>query len=243
MLFRSWLGVWVLLLWAAVGHHGGTALDSAAHHGAAHSHLTLSVSWVATLVMWALMAVAMMAPTAVPMLQAYADIRHGRSLEWWLFLGGYLAVWVGTASVMSALQQLAHSTGWVTGEGASRSTTLTAVLLVIAGGYQLTDVKRRCLTQCSRPMTFLMRFWRDGASGALRLGLRHGITCVGCCWALMMLAFVGGVMNPWFMVGGSVLMVLEKLPAIQRRLTVPLGVVLLLAGVLTFVAGPGSGRL
>ena len=92
-------------------------------------------------------------------------------------------------------------------------------------------------------MTFLMRFWRDGASGALRLGLRHGITCVGCCWALMMLAFVGGVMNPWFMVGGSVLMVLEKLPAIQRRLTVPLGVVLLLAGVLTFVAGPGSGRL
>ena len=105
-----WLGVWALLLWAAVGHHGGTALDSASHHGVTHSHLTLSVSWVATLVMWALMAVAMMAPTAVPMLQAYADIRHGRSVEWWLFLGGYLAVWVATASVIW-VQRAAIGTG------------------------------------------------------------------------------------------------------------------------------------
>lgn len=193
--------------------------------------------------MWALMAVVMMAPTAVPMLRSYLELPGRRVAAWCVFLGAYLGVWVVTSVVPATAQWYLQRHGWLADHGAGRtSAAASAALLALAGAYQLTPWKQRCLTACSRPMTFFMRHWRDGVTGALRMGVRHGVTCVGCCWALMSLAFVGGVMNLWFMVGGTVVMAVEKLPAVRERLTVPLGAVLLVAAIGVFVFGVSPQR-
>lgn len=193
--------------------------------------------------MWAVMAVVMMAPTAAPMLRSYLELPGRRVVAWCVFLAAYLAVWVLTSVVPATAQWYLHRHGLFADSATGRVPALaSAVLLALAGGYQLTPLKQRCLTACSRPMTFFMRFWRDGTGGALRMGLRHGVTCVGCCWALMALAFVGGVMNLWFMALVTVLMAVEKLPAMRERLTVPLGAVLLVAAVGVFVFGVSPQR-
>ncbi len=186
--------------------------------------------------MWAVMSVAMMAPTAVPMLATLSDVFAGAShASWWSFLGGYVAVWLGFSGLASALQLSLVDRQLVGHDGASGSAWLSAGVLLAAGAYQFSSVKQRCLQQCSRPMTFLMRFWRDGVAGAFSMGARHGVACVGCCWLLMLLAFVGGVASVAFMALATALMVVEKLPSVGRRLSAPLGIVLIAAG-LAFVA-------
>lgn len=202
-----------------------------------HLHST-SVSWWANVAMWAAMSVVMMAPTAVPMLRSYFELPGRRVAGCAAFLGAYVAVWAVSSVVPASVQWYANHHGVLVDHTTGRAPTMVAaVLLAVAGAYQLTPLKQRCLTACSRPMTFLLQHWRDGVVGALRMGARHGVTCVGCCWALMSLAFVGGVMNLWFMVGATVLMAVEKLPPVRERLTVPLGAVLLVAAIGVFVAG------
>lgn len=203
------------------------------HGGAAHGLLIVLVP------MWLLMAGAMMTPTAVPMLRAYADLRHagpGRvsAAGFRALLGGYLAVWAGFALVAAAAQQTLATAGWVTGLGVSRSPWFSAALLAMAGLYQFSGVKQACLTRCRSPLAFFLSYWREGTGGAFRMGLRHGAVCLACCWALMVLAFVGGTMNLLWMGAAMVLMTLEKLP-LGRRLTAPLGFALLGAALL--VAG------
>ena len=118
--------------------------------------------------------------------------------------------------------------GLLTAFGDSRSGVLSAVLLAVAGVYQFSAVKEACLSNCRRPLSFFMQHWDEGA---LRNGVRLGLVCLGCCWALMALAFVGGVMNLAFMGLATVIMVLEKLPDLGRWLTRPLGAALLGASV------------
>lgn len=192
-----------------------------------------------TVAMWLLMTSAMMAPTAVPMLSTLADVL-GRSSKrpWWAFLGSYLGVWACFAIVAATVQRWLARQELLTDGGVSTSPLLTAGLLAVAGGYQLSSWKHRCLTACVAPMTFLLRWWREGTAGGARMGVRHGMDCVGCCWALMLLAFVGGVANVWFMVLSTVLMAVEKLPSVSRRLTVPLGAALLVAAALVLVIWP-----
>jgi predicted metal-binding membrane protein len=96
------------------------------------------------------------------------------------------------------------------------SPRVSAILLVAAGLYQWTPLKRACLRQCQSPIGFLMGRWRKGSGGALRMGLEHGTVCVGCCWALMLLLFAGGVMNVWVIVGLTVFVAFEKLAPIGR---------------------------
>ncbi|NQV47004.1 MAG: DUF2182 domain-containing protein [Rhodospirillaceae bacterium] len=171
--------------------------------------------WIA-LGMWMVMALAMMLPTALPMIAAFGDIQYAareKGLEdvpGWVFTAGYLVVWSGLAVVAAALQWEMIN---VFGEDPVFATSMPlvgGVLLILAGLYQWSALKAACLSQCRSPMRFFMTHWRNGRRGAFRMGLRHGVFCVGCCWALMALMFVGGTMNLVWMAVLTIIMLLEK---------------------------------
>lgn len=177
--------------------------------------------------MWALMSAAMMAPTILPALATYDDLSNVAATGFWRLLGGYLAVWVGF-SLLAAMAQVAlFRAGLIGSLGQSLSVPLTMMLLIGAGLYQFSAMKEACLSRCRAPLTFFMQHWEEGP---FRNGLRMGLDCLGCCWALMALGFIGGTMNLIFMGLALVLMTLEKLPEIGRYLTRPLGVALIGAG-------------
>ena len=151
-----------------------------------------------TFLMWAVMMVAMMLPSAAPMVAMYARVAEGRGtsprVRVWLFAGGYVAAWTAFSAVATVLQAALEHAAILT--GAMRVAPLMGgVILALAGAYQLSPLKRGCLRHCQSPVGFLMSHWRDGRIGAIAMGLRHGAFCVGCCWMLMALLFVAGVMN------------------------------------------------
>ncbi len=181
--------------------------------------------------MWALMAAAMMAPTALPAFATYDDLGRSTQTRFGALVAGYLIVWLGFSVLAGALQMGLFAAGLVSAFGDSLSVWLSAGLLLVAGLYQFSPVKEACLSKCRAPLTFFMAHWDEGP---LRNGLRLGLVCLGCCWALMLLAFVGGVMNIAFMGLATLIMVIEKLPQYGRVLTRPLGAVLIVSAV--FVA-------
>lgn len=175
--------------------------------------------------MWALMCAAMMAPTALPAFTTYDDLGHsGAKTSFPALVAGYLAVWLGFSVVAAGLQLVLFRAGLLTPLGDSASGLLSAALLAGAGLYQFSALKDACLSQCRAPFTFFMQHFDEGP---WRNGLRLGLVCIGCCWALMLLAFVGGVMSLAFMALAMVVMTLEKLPDVGRYVTFPLGVILL----------------
>ncbi|MGX1004001.1 putative metal-binding membrane protein [Roseovarius sp. MBR-38] len=178
------------------------------------------------ILMWALMSAAMMAPTALPAFATYEDLGHAGETRLGALVAGYLSVWLGFSVLAAGAQMALFQAGLLTAFGDSRSGILSAVLLAVAGAYQFSPAKEACLSKCRRPLSFFMQHWDEGA---LHNGVRLGLVCLGCCWALMALAFVGGVMNLAFMGLATVIMVLEKLPQIGAWLTRPLGVALLAA--------------
>ncbi|MDP5335781.1 MAG: DUF2182 domain-containing protein [Paracoccaceae bacterium] len=177
--------------------------------------------------MWALMAAAMMAPTALPAFATYDDLGRSTQTRFGALVAGYMIVWLGFSVLAGGLQMGLYGLGLVSAFGDSLSVWLSAGLLLVAGLYQFSPVKEACLSKCRAPLTFFMAHWDEGP---LRNGLRLGLVCLGCCWALMLLAFVGGVMNIAFMGLATLIMVIEKLPQFGRVLTRPLGVVLIIAG-------------
>lgn len=187
--------------------------------------------------MWSLMSLAMMAPTAFPAFKTYSDLTHteaasGRSLAVLVF--GYLAVWLGFALPAALLQVKFAELGLIDQGGRSVSGFLNAALLILAGLYQFSSLKNACLSACQNPMTFFFSHWQPGLSGAFRLGLRLGAVCLGCCWALMLLAFVAGTMNLAFMGLAMILMTVEKLPQLGKHISAPLGVFLIISGAVVF---------
>ena len=187
--------------------------------------------------MWTVMMVGMMTPSAAPMILMYA--RVGRQTEaqgtplaatvW--FSAGYFLVWVAFSLLATLVQWALERTALLDSAMASTSNVLGALVFVAAGSYQWTRLKDVCLTQCQTPFAFLMRHggFRRDAPGCVMLGLRHGAYCVGCCWVLMTLLFVGGVMNVLWIVLLALLVLLEKVTSFGRQIA-------LLAGVV-FVAG------
>ncbi len=163
--------------------------------------------------MWAIMMVAMMVPSAAPMILLHARIdkaptRAARTRNSLLFALSYLLVWVGFSAIAALAQALLVRAALVSDMALTLGDRLlAAALLVAAAVYQLTAAKRLCLDKCQSPMLFILRYWKPGADGAVRLGLSHGLFCLGCCWALMLLLFVGGVMNlAWVALLGIVVM-------------------------------------
>ena len=183
-------------------------------------------------VMWVLMSAAMMAPTVLPALATYDDLGRSTSTNFSALLSGYLLVWIGFSLIAAAAQMVLFQAELLSALGDSRSQALTGLLLLVAGVYQFTPLKEACLSKCRAPLSFFFAHWDEGP---FRNGLRLGAVCLGCCWALMALAFVGGVMNLVFMGLATVIMVLEKMPDIGRFVTRPLGVALIVGALVTLV--------
>jgi predicted metal-binding membrane protein len=169
-----------------------------------------------TFVMWSVMMVGMMGPTAAPVLFLFAGTRSGNAERGVspgaIFFGlGYIAVWVGF-SVFAALAQWGlHEAAQLSPMMAASSSRLAGASLIGAGLFQLTPLKRACLSHCQSPLGFLMSHWREGSSGAFQMGLHHGIYCFGCCWAVMLLLFVVGVMNLAWVAAIAAFILLEKI--------------------------------
>ena len=179
-----------------------------------------------TFAMWAVMMVGMMAPSALPTLLVFAAAQASRDRKGLLptvhFGLGYVAVWTGFSIVATFAQYALHNAALLSPSMAFTSPRMSGVILLGAGLYQLSRWKSSCLTHCRSPLGFLMSNWREGAFGAFQMGSRHGIYCLGCCWALMCLLFVVGVMNLLWIAILSALVLLEKLGpggAITARLT------------------------
>lgn len=166
---------------------------------------------LALVAMWSLMMVAMMLPSAAPAILLYARVRQTRGghpaiAGTWVFLAGYLALWL-LFSIAAAVGQM-----MLTGPSmVLESRYAQGAMQIAAGLYQLSPLKSACVSQCRSPAAFISRHWRPGWSGAVRLGLLHGAYCVGCCWMLMMLLFVVGVMNLLWVVALTLIVALEKL--------------------------------
>jgi predicted metal-binding membrane protein len=176
--------------------------------------------WTATefglrLAMWAIMMVAMMVPTAAPMTLLYAAVARKAAAPHPLastsiFVAGYIAMWMIFSVAATLAQHALDQAALLSPMMVSRSAVFGAALLIAAGVYQLTPLKNACLRNCRAPAHFLSRYWRTGTLGAFRMGLRLGAYCVGCCWILMGLLFVGGVMNLLWIAAIAVFVLLEK---------------------------------
>jgi predicted metal-binding membrane protein len=228
----AWVALWVMAQDRAVfaGPLGLTLLADLCATGAGQA------GWAVLAGMWAAMAAGMMMPTAVPAFATWArlpPVASGGAAGTAALGAGYLAVWLLAAGGFAALQGALARAALVGADGASLSPVLTAALLAVAGAYQFTAVKAACLIRCRAPLPFFLAHWRPGLSGAVAAGLRLGVVCLGCCWALMLLAFAGGMASLALMGLATLLMVVEKLPQVGRHVTRPLGWACLAAAAVT----------
>jgi predicted metal-binding membrane protein len=180
--------------------------------------------------MWVIMMAAMMLPSAAPAILFVIALtkQHGEhhavraSGE---FALGYVAVWAAFSLVATGLQWALDRAGLLSETMASGSVVLAALLLFAAGLYQLTPLKQACLRRCRSPLEFLARYWRRGPLGPTRAGAWHGAYCLGCCWMLMALLFVGGLMNMLWIAGLALLVLVEKLAPLGPRFSQLVGLV------------------
>ena len=187
--------------------------------------------------MWIVMMAAMMFPTMVPTLKSYEDLMSsadGTRIGWLGLLVGYSLVWVTFSIVITSVQLGLLSLNFIDMMGKAKSIWVSSALLIIAGLFQFTRAKEICHGVCHSPMSYFLGYWRTGLNGGLRMGLGLGAYCVGCCWLFMVLGFAGGVMNFLWMGLATLFMVLEKLPAIGHYVVKPMGVILIVSGVLLF---------
>jgi predicted metal-binding membrane protein len=186
--------------------------------------------------MWWVMMIAMMVPSATPMVLLFTAIKRKQqasvspATEAWVFLGGYLLIWAGFSVVATFAQLGLERAGLLSMGAASTNARFGGIILLAAGLYQFTPIKSACLRFCQSPVLFLSRHWRPGAAGVLRMGLRHGAYCLGCCWFLMLLLFVAGVMNLVWVAGITLYVACEKLLPLDQRLSHAAGAVLIVAG-------------
>jgi predicted metal-binding membrane protein len=166
--------------------------------------------------MWAAMMAGMMLPSAAPALLLYAGVirkspdGERTQAHVYAFAGGYLLVWTGFSVAATALQRVLAKALILSPMMESSSPLFAGILLVAAGAFQFTPYKRTCLNTCRNPAEFLTRHWKPGVAGGFYLGTVNGLYCLGCCWALMLLLFVGGVMNLWCIAALTVLVLIEK---------------------------------
>jgi predicted metal-binding membrane protein len=244
--FLASLVVLVGLAWLALVLWGASPYAWLLNHQALEA-VRLSAPTAAALVLlvvvagWTVMTVAMMLPTSLPLITLFAALtRQHRHPRWLvgLLLAGYLLVWSAFGILVHLADLGLHvaiaTQAWL----AERSGLIWAATLLVAGAYQFTPLKERCLAQCRSPLHFILSHWhgRQPRTEALWLGLHHGLYCLGCCWSLMLVMFAVGTGNlAWMLALGAVMAVEKNLPQ-GRRLSAPLGIVLLGAGTLVLLA-------
>lgn len=215
---------------------GGGAMTG--HAGMEHmsSQNALVSQFSVAVTMWSIMMVAMMLPTAMPAANLYGILAQrraaGAAAPVGLFTAGYLANWIGYAVVAAAAQLALSQASLLSPMVRSTSIALSVSILLAAGVFQFTPLKDQCLTKCRSPLAFFLAEWRDGRSGALLLGLRHGGYCVACCWALMAVMFVVGAMNLTWMAALALLVLGEKFSPARWKLSHLAGAVLIVWAVL-----------
>jgi len=192
-------------------------------------------------VMWAVMMVAMMVPSVAPLILMFARANRREGADRvvgsaGILLLGYLLVWWSFSGLAALAQWGLHGAAVLSPMMASTSPVFGGLLLVAAGVFQFTPLKHACLGRCRSPMGFLLSEWRRGRWGALTMGLKHGAYCVGCCWALMALLFVAGVMNLLWVAAIAVFVLLEKTAPMGEMLGRVTGVALVLAGIALLVS-------
>ena len=240
------LGVIAGLAWAYIGYlaldmrrmdGGAMGVDAAMPRLEAWNLVDLAMVFV----MWSVMMVAMMLPAVSNMLLAFATINRRRRerqepfVATAVFLCGYLLVWVGFSAVATLIQWGLQSAALLSPMMVGTSPVLGGALLIAAGVFQWTPIKDVCLAHCRSPMGFILSDWREGTGGAVLMGLHHGAFCVGCCWVLMSLLFVAGVMNLLWVAAITVFVVIEKLTPrgdVVGRIT---GGILVVAGLVLLV--------
>jgi predicted metal-binding membrane protein len=201
--------------------------------------------WLLVMAMWWVMMIAMMTPSAAPVIllygratrhaQAGGGLKHGM-VPTAVFAAGYLVTWLAFSIAATLLMWALEVVGVVSPVSmGSRAAWLSASVLIAAGLYQFSPLKHACLRACRGPAEFLTGHWRPGAFGALRMGLEHGAFCVGCCWVLMLLLFVGGIMNPVWIAILSLLVVVEKIALLGPHFAYLVGAILIVWGVATLL--------
>ncbi len=193
---------------------------------------------VAMFIMWAVMMVAMMLPSAAPMILIFAAVNRNRRQQarpfvpTAMFVVGYLAAWTGFSLLATLAQWGLHRAALLSSSMTLGHPWIGGFILIAAGMFQLTPLKRACLTRCRSPLGVLTAEWREGWRGAWAMGWRHGLFCVGCCWLLMVLLFVAGVMNVIWIAGLSLFVLVEKLQPADSSLGRWTGIGLVAWGVL-----------
>jgi predicted metal-binding membrane protein len=242
-----------VLAWLSVLAGAGTGMDPAAMSGwwlpiaaPASGSAWTPAYWLIALFMWAVMMVAMMLPSASPLVLLYARVvrqaeRQRRvksaSASIAAFAGGYVALWSLFSLLAVTLQWMLERIGALSVLMSSRSLLLSGALLIAAGLYQLTPLKSACLSHCRAPAAFIAAHWRPGVLGAWRMGLEHGLYCLGCCAVLMLLLFVGGVMNLIWIAGLTLFVAIEKLAPYGPAAARASALVLIAAGTALVVLG------
>ena len=191
------------------------------------------------MVMWGLMVLAMMLPTFHAHARVHQDIR---SKELWpshtlVLVLGFLLIWSILVVVGAVFQRALAANDLIDSSGRQTSLVGSALVLLFAGAYQFSSLKRACMTQCASPMHYFFKYWRDHHVGALQMGVHLGALCIGCCWALMALAFVGGTMNVFWMAILTGLMIFDKQHYFHQQWSTSVGWTLIVTGVLVlFIA-------
>jgi predicted metal-binding membrane protein len=263
------VAAWAVVIWQA-GRTGGEMSAGGSMHGGTASMqpmgshesepdpdmvsmpdnitmgLTMDMGAGLFLAVWVAMMVAMMFPTSVPMILTFARIQTARRAKsqfyvpTWVFVLGYIALWSAAGLVAFAVASLAdraaQESQWVR-ENAAR---IGGLVLVIAGVYQLSPFKDKCLSQCRTPTTFIMTRWREGLGGALRMGVEHGIFCIGCCWLLFAILFPLGMANVAAMAAITVLIFAEKTLAVGKSVTQAAAVALIAYGAIVLLLLPDA---
>lgn len=248
------LATLAVLAWLALLGGAGTGMDPIAMSGwllpvtlppALGSAWTPSY-WLIAFFMWAAMMVAMMLPSASPMVLLYARVvlraeSEGRpmraSAAVTAFASGYVAVWILFSGLAVALQWGLERMGALSAMMSLSAAVLSGGLLMAAGLYQLTPLKAACLTHCRAPASFIAVHWRPGVLGAWRMGFVHGLYCVGCCAVLMLLLFVGGVMNLIWIAGLTLFVAVEKLAPFGAAAAKAMAAALIAGGAALVYAG------
>jgi predicted metal-binding membrane protein len=208
--------------------------------------MTMDMAWNAADVffafaMWAVMMVGMMMASAAPVVLLFAGMCRGRAARGaprvvFAFSAGYLIVWTAFSAGAALAQWALHRAAMLSPAMTTSSAALGGAILIAAGVYQLTPFKGACLTHCRSPLGFLMSHWRDGTAGALRMGIQHGTYCLGCCWALMCVLFVVGVMNLVWVAAIAIFVLVEKIGPAGAFLARVAGVVMIATGALVWGA-------
>jgi predicted metal-binding membrane protein len=229
----AWLGLWV---WGESPY--GRFLDHHQLSEITNQDASLLVFFVAG---WTLMVFAMMLPTSLPLIALFHTMTRSRPDHKWLLallITGYVGIWAwfGLAIhlVDLAFHEIAELSPWLS----DNSWAFGAGILILAGGYQFTPLKYHCLDKCRSPFSFIMQHWTGKAqlTQAFRLGLHHGVFCIGCCWSLMLLMFAVGTGNiGWMLLLGALMAVEKNLPW-GRRMSNPLGILLVTWGIMLAVS-------